>query len=52
MRKPLFKGMKGNLRLKLLNVRTFASGNVLLYYEPERIGVIESRRGPISSFGS
>lgn len=34
--KPLFRGMKSDLRLKLLRVRTFASGNVLLYYEPAR----------------
>ena len=34
--KPLFKGMTGDLRLKLLKVRPFTSGNVLLYYGPDR----------------
>lgn len=32
--KPLFRGIKDSLRLKLVNTRTFRSGNVLLYYEP------------------
>ena len=32
--KPLFKGLRGKLVLKLLRTRTFKSGNVLLYYEP------------------
>ncbi len=32
--KPLFQGMKRDLRLKLLDVRRFASGNVLLSYAP------------------
>jgi dihydrofolate reductase len=32
--KPLFKGIKGSLNLKLLRTRTFKSGNVLLYYQP------------------
>jgi dihydrofolate reductase len=34
--KPVLKGMPGDLRLKLLKARTFDSGNVLLYYEPDR----------------
>jgi dihydrofolate reductase len=34
--KPVFKGLKNDLHLKLRGVRTFASGNVLLYYEPVR----------------
>jgi dihydrofolate reductase len=33
--KPLFKGLKDKLNLKLLNIKTFKSGNVLLYYEPK-----------------
>lgn len=33
--KPLFKGIKEKLKLKLLKTRTFSSGNVLLCYEPE-----------------
>jgi len=32
--KPLFKGIKNKLELKLLKTRTFKSGNVLLYYQP------------------
>ena len=32
---PLFKGIKDKLRLKLTNTRTFRSGNVLLYYQPD-----------------
>ncbi|HTP01243.1 MAG TPA: dihydrofolate reductase family protein [Anaerolineales bacterium] len=32
--KPLFKGFNDRLRLKLLRVRAFHSGNVLLCYEP------------------
>jgi dihydrofolate reductase len=32
--KPLFKGLNERLKLKLLNTKTFNSGNVLLYYEP------------------
>jgi dihydrofolate reductase len=32
--KPLFKGIKDRLNLKLLKTKTFRSGNVLLYYEP------------------
>ncbi len=31
---PLFQGLRGRLKLKLLRSRTFASGNVLLCYEP------------------
>lgn len=32
--KPLFKGIKGKLKLELVKTRTFRNGNVLLYYEP------------------
>ena len=32
--KPLFKGIKDKLHLKLVNTKTFRSGNVLLYYQP------------------
>lgn len=32
--KPLFKGIKDRLDLKLLKTRTFHNGNVLLYYQP------------------
>ncbi len=32
--KPLFKGIKDKLDLKLLKTRPFSSGNVLLYYQP------------------
>jgi dihydrofolate reductase len=32
--KPLFKGLKEKLKLKLLKTKTFNSGNVLLCYEP------------------
>ena len=34
--KPLFKGIKDKLHLKLVNTKTFRSGNVLLYYEPAK----------------
>ena len=34
--KPLFKGIKDKLHLKLVNTKTFRSGNVLLYYQPDR----------------
>ena len=34
--KPLFQGIQNTLHLKLVNTRTFASGNVLLYYQPVR----------------
>jgi dihydrofolate reductase len=33
--KPVFKGLHGDVRLKLLQTRTFKSGNVLLTYAPE-----------------
>ena len=33
---PLLKGIKEKINLKLLKTRTFKSGNVLLYYAPER----------------
>ncbi len=33
--KPLFKGIKDKLNLKLKKARTFRSGNVLLYYQPQ-----------------
>lgn len=33
--KPLFKGLKDRLNLKLINTKAFKSGNVLLYYEPK-----------------
>jgi len=32
----LLKGIKDKLNLKLLKTRTFKSGNVLLYYEPDK----------------
>lgn len=32
----LFAGLRSELRLKLLKTRTFASGNVLLYYAPQQ----------------
>lgn len=32
--KPLFKGIKDKLNLKLIKTKTFKSGNVLLCYEP------------------
>ncbi len=34
--KPLFKGIQNKLDLKLINTRTFKSGNVLLYYQPAK----------------
>jgi dihydrofolate reductase len=34
--KPLFKGLKERLKLKLIKTKTFISGNVLLYYIPEK----------------
>lgn len=34
--KPLFKGVKHKINLKLMNTKTFKSGNVLLYYEPAK----------------
>jgi dihydrofolate reductase len=33
---PLFRGLNGRLHLKLSKIRTFDSGNVLLYYQPIR----------------
>jgi dihydrofolate reductase len=33
--KPLFKGMKEKLNLKLTNAKTFRNGNVLLCYQPD-----------------
>ncbi|MEP7200489.1 MAG: dihydrofolate reductase family protein [Chloroflexota bacterium] len=33
---PLFKRMKDRLTLKLVKTGTFRSGNVLLYYQPDR----------------
>lgn len=32
---PLFSGNLGMLKLKLLDLKTFHNGNVLLYYQPE-----------------
>lgn len=32
--KSLFKGIQDRVNLKLLNTKTFRSGNVLLYYQP------------------
>jgi len=34
--KPLFKGINDKLNLKLLKTKTFRSGNVLLYYQPDK----------------
>ena len=34
--KTLFKGVHDRLKLKLVKTRMFDSGNVLLYYEPDR----------------
>lgn len=34
--KPLFKNLSVKLNLKLLRTRVFRSGNVLLYYQPDR----------------
>ncbi len=34
--KPLFKGIKNKFSLRLIQVREFDSGNVLLYYVPKR----------------
>ena len=34
--KPLFKGIHDTLNLKLIKTRTFRSGNVLLYYQPDK----------------
>jgi dihydrofolate reductase len=32
--KPLFKDINHKIKLKLLKIKTFSSGNVLLYYQP------------------
>jgi dihydrofolate reductase len=32
--KPIFKGIKHSLNLKLIKTKTFRNGNILLYYEP------------------
>lgn len=34
--KPILHGIKSQLELKLIKVKQFKSGNVLLYYEPRR----------------
>jgi dihydrofolate reductase len=34
--KPLLKGIQDRLKLKLIRTRIFDSGNVLLYYEPDK----------------
>ncbi len=36
--KPMFDGLEQPLKLKLLRTRTFANGNILLVYQPERPG--------------
>ncbi|HEY4693817.1 MAG TPA: dihydrofolate reductase family protein [Bellilinea sp.] len=33
---PLFQDLNNSVRLKLLNVRTFGNGNVLMIYQPDR----------------
>lgn len=33
--KPMFANMKDMLKLKLLKIRTFGNGNILLYYSPK-----------------
>ncbi len=33
---PLFKGIQDKLNLELIKTKTFKSGNVLLYYRPDR----------------
>jgi len=35
--KTLFQGLPGKLKLKLLNSQVFRSGNVLIYYQPEKM---------------
>jgi dihydrofolate reductase len=35
--KPLFKGIKDKLNLKLLKIKTFSCGNIILYYQPVKI---------------
>lgn len=42
--KPLFTGIKDRLNLKLTNTRIFKSGNVLLYYRPDRGGSTRFKR--------
>jgi dihydrofolate reductase len=34
--KPLFTGIHDKVKLKLIKIRTFRSGNVLLYYQPDK----------------
>jgi dihydrofolate reductase len=34
--KPLFKGINDKLNLRLLRTRSFSSGNILLYYQPDK----------------
>jgi len=34
--KPMFQGLRHKTKLKLLRTRTFANGNVMLVYEPEK----------------
>jgi dihydrofolate reductase len=34
---PLFTENSGSLKFKLLNTRGFLNGNVLLYYQPDRL---------------
>jgi dihydrofolate reductase len=34
--KPLFEGIHDKLHLKLIKTKTFHSGNILLYYQPDR----------------
>jgi dihydrofolate reductase len=34
--KPLFKGVKNKINLKLIKTKTFKSGNVLLHYKPDQ----------------
>lgn len=41
---PLFKGMTNRLDLKLIDVRTFRNGNVLLRYEPAGRGYEHGNR--------
>jgi dihydrofolate reductase len=36
--KPLFQGLKDKYKFKLLGTKTFNSGNVLLYYQPDNKG--------------
>jgi dihydrofolate reductase len=34
--KPMFQGLQHRVKLKLLRTRTFANGNVMLVYQPEK----------------